>query len=65
MPCNVCEPIITTTVAPCEFFVVDPHEMQNRGVKVIDVNRLLDRSNAMLVSRSMDITTPYTCSGQP
>ena len=50
---HVRESVIPSGMTICQPFMVEAHQVQNRGVKVVNVNRLLDCSQAVFVSRPM------------
>ena len=47
--CHIGQPEIAAGVAVGELGVVEAQEMEDRGVEVVDVNRVLDHAGAELV----------------
>ena len=62
---HVGESHVTTTEANREAFVVDAHQMKHRGVEVVDLDRILDGSVAVLVGGTVGSTTGDAASGEP
>src|SRR5258706_2357473 len=40
--CDICQSEVATAVSVSEFRVIDPQQIENRGVKVIDMHWLVD-----------------------
>ena len=55
MPRHIGQAVIATAVAVGGTLVVDPHQVQNRRVKIIHVNRLLHGSHTMFIGRTVDV----------
>jgi hypothetical protein len=62
---NIGQPIVPASVTPCEAFVIDSHQMQYRGMKIMDMDRLFCRPNSMFIGGTMNVATLYTCPGKP
>ena len=54
-PVHVSQPEVAAAVAVGEAFVVQAHQVQNRGVQVMDVDALLDGAVAELVGGAVDV----------
>ena len=52
---NVGQPVIAAAVTIRQPLVVEPHLVQNGRVKIVDVDRLLDRFEAEIVGRAVDM----------
>ena len=65
VPMHVCQTVVTATVAIGESFVVDAHQVQDGGVEIVDVDRFLDRPDAVFVRGAVDITAFHAGTGQP
>src|ERR1051326_7561255 len=62
---HICEPEIAAAIAVGQLGVVDAEQEQNRGMNVVDVNRLLDGLEAEVVRGAVDRPALYRASGQP
>lgn len=51
VPVHVSQPEITTLKAIGQSFVVDPHQVQDRCLEIMDVDRIFDRLVAEFVGR--------------
>ena len=65
MAVNIREPAVAAIVAEGEFFVVDPKQVQNRGVKIVTIGPVLRRFPRPLVTLTIRHTTFNTCSRKP
>ena len=62
---HVGQAVVAAGVAIGESFVVDAHQVQDRGVEVVDVDRLLDRADAVFVGGAVDEAALDAGAGQP
>ena len=62
---HIRQSIVAATVTPRQSFVIDSHQVQNRGVKIMDMHGLFHSPDAMFVRGAMDMTAPHAGSGQP
>ena len=62
---DVSQSEIAAREAVSQPFVVETQQVQHRGVKVMDVNRVLDGPEPEVVGRSVGLSAPHTASGQP
>ena len=53
-PADVGQPLVAAVVEVGELLVVEAHQVQDRGVDVVDVGAVLDRVQADLVGRADD-----------
>ena len=60
---DVREPVVTAAVAVREPLVIEAHQVQNRGVQVVNVNRILDCLEAEVVRRAVRDPALDTTSG--
>ena len=56
---------IAAGVAVRELLVVEAHEMQDRGVQVVDVDAVFDGFEAELVGRAVDVSAADAAAGHP
>ncbi len=56
---------VAAGVAVGEAFVVEAEEFQQRGVQVVDVDRVFDRFEAEFVGGSVDVAAAHSAAGQP
>ena len=56
---------VAAGVAVGELFVVEAQQVQDRGVQVVDVDLVLDRLEAELVGRAVDVAALDAAAGQP
>ena len=54
---------VSTTVAEREFLVIEPHQMQDGCVQVMDMDFVFNRSEAELVGRTVGHSAFDTASG--
>ena len=62
---HVGEAIIAAGMAVCEAGVVEPHQVQDGGVEIMNVHRVLHRADAVLVGRPVHAPAPHAGPGQP
>lgn len=62
---HICEPEIATGMAVGQFFVVEPEQGEQGRVEVVDVNFVLGRKPAIIVSGSVGETRLYASTGKP
>ncbi len=55
---NVGQPIIAARMTVGEPGVVEAHEMEDRGVEVMNMNGVGHRADAVLVGRAVDMASP-------
>ena len=59
------EPAFETIVIKRKPFVVETEDVQNGGVKIMDVNDVPDRAGAEVVGRSVGERGAHTGAGEP
>jgi hypothetical protein len=64
-PVDIGETVIATGVAVGEPLVIEAHEMEDRGVEIVGVNRLHDRTQPVLVGGTVDDAPLGATAGQP
>ena len=57
--------VITATMSVSEAFVIEPQQVQHRGVKVMDVNFAIDRCHTEFVGGPVNVAGPDTAASQP
>ena len=62
---DVCQAKVAAGIAINQSGVVEPHQVQNGGVKIVHVNRFFHGANTVLVGRAVDIPGPNARPGQP
>ena len=62
---NVGQAEVAAGVAVGELLVVEAEQVQDRGVQVVDVDRVLDGLEAELVGRAVDVAALDAAAGQP
>jgi len=62
---DVSQAKVTAAVAVSQAFVVQTHQVQNRGVQVVDVDFVLDDVEAELIGGSVCQSAFYAAAGQP
>ena len=65
MSVNIGQAIVTATVSVRQTRVVDPHQVQDRRVKVVDVNGLVHSTDAMFIGRSVDVASFHAGTSEP
>ena len=55
---HVRQPHVAAAEVERQPFVVDPEQMQDRGVQVVDMHFVFDRVVPVLVGRAVDVTRP-------
>lgn len=55
IPRHICQPEITTTVTVGEFRVIEACQVQDCGVQIMNMHRLILGFEAKVVSRPMDV----------
>ena len=64
MPMYISQPPGDAIVFPCELFVIDSQQVQNRGIQVVDHQRLVRDPEAQFVGEAIADSTAYTSPGQ-
>ena len=62
---DICQAEIAPAISEREPLMVETHQMQNRGVQVVNVNLFFNRSKTEFVRRSVRHSAFDTASGQP
>src|SRR5262245_7037477 len=62
---HVGQPEIAATVAVCEPFVVEAHEVQDGGVQIVDVRSVFDGRVAEFIGGAVDVAALHPAAGQP
>ena len=62
---DVGKPEIAAAIAIGQLSVIDAHQVQDGGVDVVDVDRLLDRLEAEFVGGAVDRAAFHRAAGQP
>src|SRR4051794_8913291 len=62
---HVGQPIIAALRAERQAFVIDPQAVQDRGVEVVDVNRIAHDVVAVIVGFAVNVTGLDAATGQP
>ena len=62
---HVAEAKVAAGIAVGELLVVESEQVQDGGVKVVDVNRLVDGAKAELVRRPVDEAALDAAAGEP
>ena len=62
---HISQPIIATTVAVREAFVIYSHEMQNRRMEIVDVNRLVDSANTVFIRGAVNVAAFDSRASEP
>ena len=57
--------IVTPGMAEGQLFVIQSELMQDRGVKIMDVNTVFGHSDAVFIGRAVDDAAFHTSTGQP
>ena len=65
IPSDVGETEVATVEAIRQLFVVEPHQVQQRGVQIVDVDLLLDRLVAERISGSVMESALHSAAGHP
>ena len=65
LPVHVGEPEVAAAVAERQFLVVDPHQVQDRGVQVVHVHAVLDGIHPEFVGRSVNVSALHSAAGEP
>ena len=63
-PVDICQSEIAARVAVCQLQVIDPKEMQHRGVQVVNMNSIFDRVISVIVGVSPGEPTPDSAARQ-
>src|SRR5262245_5110307 len=62
---HVGQPVLPPLVAERQLRVVDAEEVQQRGLVIVDVNRVLDNVPAELIGRPVDVAALHAAAGHP
>ena len=62
---HVGQSIVTTGMAERQPLVIEAHQVQDRGMKIMHMNGVLFRSQSMFIRRPVDRAASYPCSRQP
>src|SRR5262245_3951656 len=62
---DVGQPKIAARIAVRESLVVEPEQVQNRGVQIVDVHAILDRAEAELIGRAMHVAAADAAASEP
>jgi hypothetical protein len=65
MSMNIRQTVIAASVPMIQTRVVDPHQVQDRGMKVVYVNRLVDGTHAVFVGGALNVASRHSGAGQP
>src|SRR6185295_9336057 len=65
VPMHVGQAEVAPGAAEGEFFVIETEQGQNRGMKIVHVNFVLDGLEAELIGRAVDVAAPNTASRHP
>jgi hypothetical protein len=62
---DIGEAKVAAGVTVSEFFVIEAEEPQDRGVEIVNVNLVLNRSETKFVGRAVDVATFDAAAGEP
>ena len=62
---DIREPKVPTRVAIRQSLVVDPHQLEHCGVKIVNVDRFLDGAKPEVIGRAMDMPASDPATGKP
>jgi hypothetical protein len=65
LPIHIRQPVIPSRVAEGEAFVVEAEEVEDGGVEVVDVDLVLDRTEAEVVGGAVGEAAADAAAGQP
>ena len=61
----ISQPVVAARVAVGELFVIDAKQVQDRGLKIVDMDRILGYVEAKIVGSPMNMTMFDATAGQP
>ena len=62
---NIRQAEVTARVAVCQFFVINPHLMQNRRMQIMNAHAFINGLDAQIICGSIGHSTTNTASRQP
>jgi hypothetical protein len=62
---NVREPVITPRIPEGEFLVIESQEMQNRGVKIMNMDGVFNGFETEIIRGAVDVPTFNAATGEP
>ena len=60
---HICQTEIAAAVAEGQLLMIQPHQMQNRGMQIVNVDFLLNRSKAEFVRCSVGHSALHAATG--
>ena len=64
-PTQIRQTKITPGITVCEFLVIEPEHLQNRGVQIVNVNRVFNRLETKIVGGAVDVSAFNAAAGHP
>src|SRR6187455_3360700 len=62
---NICEAEIPAGMPECQPRMIEPQQMQQRRVQVVDMHRLLRGFESKFIGGAMDISAAHAAAGKP
>jgi len=64
-PAQICQTEIPPGITVCEFLVIEPEHLQNRGVQIMNVNRILAGFESKIIGCAVNIAAFNAAAGHP